>query len=66
MAESCDSTATTPFPGLAASSSYMKEPSPVGRPKRSVVWNYFMYDPDTNQSVCQVEVTRDHGDQGWP
>ena len=44
----------------------MKEPSPVGRPKQSVVWNYFVYDPDTNQSVCQVEVTRDDGDQGGP
>ena len=45
---------------LAASGSYMKAPSPVGGPKWSVVLNYF------NQSVCQVEVTRDqiHGDQG--
>ena len=30
---------------------------PPGRPKRSVVWHYFMYDQDRNKSICQVEVT---------
>ena len=38
----------------------------LGRPKRIVVWHYFTYDQDKNQSVCQVQVTRDHGDHGGP
>ena len=44
----------------------MKEPSSVGHPRQSIVWNYFVHDPGTNQRVCQVEVTKDHGDQGGP
>ena len=26
----------------------------MGRPKRSVVWDYFEYDEVTDQSVCQI------------
>lgn len=39
---------------------------PPGRPRRSVVWHYFTYDQGKNKSICQVEVTRDHGDGGGP
>ena len=34
-------------------------PSPVrkvpGRPKKSPVWDFFSYDPESNKSVCQIK-----------
>ena len=67
MAQSSDSATASPSPGPVASTSYAVEPSPPpGRPKRSVVWHYFVYDQDKNKSVCQIEVTRDHGDHSGP
>ena len=67
MAESSDSASTSPSPGPAASTRYTNEPSPPpGRPKRSVVWDYFMHDQTNNKSVCQIEVTQDRGDRGGP
>ena len=65
MAESSDSTTPSPSPG--SSSGYgITEPSPPGRPKRSFVWKYFVYDKDNNKSVCQIDVNRDHRDRGGP
>ena len=62
MAESSDSATPAPSPASTCS-----DPSPPpGRPKRSSVWKYFSYDKDNNKSVCQLEVTRDHGDCGGP
>ena len=58
MTESSDSATASPSPGPVASTSYAVEPSPPpGRPKRSVVWHYFVHDQDKNISVCQIEVT---------
>ena len=32
-------------------------PSPnLGRPRRSCVWNYFLYESSTNKSVCQIRL----------
>ena len=67
MAESSDSTSTSPSPAPLASPTYVVDVCPPpGRPRRSVVRYYFTYDHDKNQSICQVEVTRNHEDHGGP
>lgn len=66
MAESSDSVTPSPSPQGSAASSYISETTPPGRPKRSPVWKYFAYRKESNQSICQVEVFRDHGDEAGP
>ena len=66
MAKSSDSTTPSPSPGSSSGYGGITEPSPPGRPKRSFVWKYFVYDKDNNKSVCQINVNRDHGDRGGP
>lgn len=34
----------------------------VGRPKASAVWNYYVYDPTRDVSVCQVKLAVAHGE----
>ena len=61
-AESSDSATPAASPCLSGSGVLEISPPPApGRPKRSTVWRYFLYDKDNNKSFCQVEVTRDHG-----
>ena len=60
MTELSDSATASSSPGPVASTSYAVEPSPPP------VWHYFVHDQDKNKSVCQIEVTRDHGDHGGP
>ena len=64
-AESSDSATPAPSPGSSGSGVLELSPPP-GRPKRSTVWRYFLYDKDKNKSFCQVQVPRDHGDRGGP
>ena len=66
MAESSGSTSRSTSPSPVPLSSVVDVSPTLGRPKRIVVWHYFTYDQDKNQSVCQVQVTRDHGDHGGP
>ena len=67
MAESSDSATSSLSPTSPTSSYSAIEPSPPpGRPKRSPVWKYFVYHKEDNQSICQIKVSRDHGDQSGP
>ena len=69
MVESAHSASMSPSPAPLASPTptYVVDVyPPPGRPKRSVVWHYFTYDQDRNKSICQVEITRDHGEHSGP
>lgn len=67
MVESSDSATPSLSPTLPTSSYSAIEPlPPPGRPKWSPVWKYFVYHKEDNRSVCQIEVSRDHGDQNGP
>ena len=56
-------TDSEPTPGPSSPSSSLSPspvvPNPVGRPRKSVVWDYFIYDSIMNKSTCQILVTSD-------